>query len=157
MTIRILTLAVVLVVAVLASCAPLVGPTLDREALDVDLSAAYPYLEEPLTAAWRHTAALHYYPDGEVNYWQSPHETEARGGGDCEDMATALVYRLGREASRVSVYKLRTGTYHSIVWYKERYIEAQVYGRYLDPKDFDVRKVYPYEVVMRASTANGRK
>lgn len=150
-------LVVALVVATLASCTPVVGPTLDREALDADLDAAYPYLEEPLTVAWRHAAGLHYFSDDEVGYWQSPHETESRGGGDCEDIATVLVYMLGREASRVSVYKLKTGTYHSVVWYKERYIEAQVYGRYLDSKDFDVRKVYSYEVVMRASTANGRK
>jgi len=30
---------------------------------------------------------LSYMPDGDADYWQSPAETHARGGGDCEDLA----------------------------------------------------------------------
>lgn len=124
---------------------------------DIEATQDYPYIEDPLDFAWRETSHLNYYHDGPFGYWQSPHETMSRGGGDCEDIATVLVYRLGREASRVSIKKHSTGTYHSVVLYKGRYLESQEYGKYLHPSSFTVRKVYPYDVVMKASTGNSTK
>ena len=64
---------------------------------------SYPEQNMPLASAWTKSAAFTYIADEDKPYWQSPHETEARGGGDCEDIATALVYYLGPTASLIII------------------------------------------------------
>jgi hypothetical protein len=81
------------------------------------------YVEQsfPLSEAWARTAKLAYIADSSA-YWQSPAETKARGGGDCEDLATYLVYLLGSDASLVVI---KSGMVkHCIAEYEGRYFDA---------------------------------
>jgi hypothetical protein len=81
------------------------------------------YVEQslPLSDAWARTAKLAYIADSSA-YWQSPAETKARGGGDCEDLATYLVYLLGPDSSLVVI---KSGAVkHCIVEYEGRYLDA---------------------------------
>lgn len=130
--------------AVLAGCSPF--------ALNI---RGYIYREESLDSAWRKVASQEYIRDfGE--YWASPMEFESRGGGDCEDFAIALVYRLGKSAKSVCV-RLPSGDFHEIVKYDGRYLEPQKFGMYYDKEDLTILWEISYDATMLASTLWGAK
>jgi hypothetical protein len=137
-------LAATLIGTVLAGCSPFAFN-----------SKGYSYKEESLAAAWSEVAAHKYiYDKGE--YWESPTEFEARGGGDCEDFAFALVYRLGRHASAVCI-RQPDGQFHEIVKYNGRFLEPQRSGMYYDVKSLNIIWVADYDQIMSASTLWGTK
>jgi len=115
----------------------------------------YTYIEENLRDAWIDVAS-HKYINEYIEYWASPMEFEARGGGDCEDFAFALVYRLGRSASSVCVLNPKGG-FHEIVKFKDRYLEPQRYGMYYDPKNLTILWVADYDKTMSMATLWGAK
>jgi len=130
--------------AVLAGCAPY--------ALNLK---GYSYKEESLYDAWYGVASKKYIRDfGE--YWFSPMEFDAKGGGDCEDFAIALVYRLGRDASFVCVLK-PDGCFHVIVKYQGRFLEPQRFGLYYEKQDLNILWVMDYDETMSLSTLWGTK
>jgi len=115
----------------------------------------YAYKEEDLASAWAKVASHKYiYDVGE--YWSSPVEFDARGGGDCEDFAFALVYRLGRDARSVCVRK-PDGEFHEIVEFNDRYLEPQRFGMYYEKKDLTIVWVMDYDETMSVSTLWGVK
>ena len=115
----------------------------------------YSYREENLATAWEKVAAHTYiYDIGE--YWASPAEFEARGGGDCEDFAFALVYRLGKKARAVCIRK-PDGQFHEIVEYNGRFLEPQRSGMYYDKKDLTILWKTDYDQTMSVSTLWGMK
>lgn len=88
----------------------------------------YKVMELPLEEAWRISAAIPYIPDDEgFGYWKSPRETDADGGGDCEDIATYLVYLLGPSAEMLVI---SGGAFqlHAVVRYNNEILEPQSYG-----------------------------
>ncbi|HWR11293.1 MAG TPA: hypothetical protein VN445_05705 [Rectinemataceae bacterium] len=115
----------------------------------------YTYIEENLRDAWKDVAS-HKYINEDVEYWASPMEFEARGGGDCEDFAFALVYRLGRSSSSVCVLNPKGG-FHEIVKFKDRYLEPQRYGMYYDPKNLTILWATNYDETMSMVTLWGAK
>lgn len=115
----------------------------------------YAYIEENLRDAWKDVAS-HKYINEQVEYWASPMEFEARGGGDCEDFAFALVYRLGRSASSVCVLNPKGG-FHEIVKFKNLYLEPQRYGMYYDPKNLTILWATDYDETMSLVTLWGAK
>ena len=137
-------LAATVISALLAGCSPFAINT-----------KGYTYKEEDLFSAWKKVSSQKYMNDfGE--YWESPVEFEARGGGDCEDFAFALVYRLGKSARAVCV-KRPDGTLHEIVWYKDRFLEPQRFGLYYEKSSITVLWVMDYDETMRVSTLWGIK
>ena len=115
----------------------------------------YIYREENLSTAWEQVAAHKFiYDKGE--YWASPVEFEARGGGDCEDFAFALVYRLGKNARAVCIEK-PGGQFHEIVEYNGRYLEPQRFGMYYQKKDLIILWATDYGQTMSVSTLWGMK
>lgn len=131
---------VIAVLALLASCSPFgFNPE------------GYEILSEPLEVAWPKSAALHYIADTDPeDQWKSPHQTIADGGGDCEDIATVLLYYLGPSAELVGI---KTGSiYHCIVKYEGKYLEAQSVGVYYDPATINIYETISYESVMRTAT-----
>jgi len=115
----------------------------------------YSYKEENLYVAWAKVSAHKYFYDmGE--YWSSPSEFEAKGGGDCEDFAIALVYMLGRNASSVCVRK-PDGSFHEIVKYGDRFLEPQRFGMYYEKEDLNILWVMNYDETMSISTLWGSK
>jgi hypothetical protein len=137
-------LAVLVVGVILEGCSPF--------ALNI---RDYSYMEETLSRAWREVSSHKYIYDlGE--YWASPREFEARGGGDCEDFAIALVYRLGKTASSVCIKNARGG-FHEIVKFNDRYLEPQKYGMYYEKEDLEILWEVNYDNTMRAATLWGVK
>lgn len=118
-------------------------------------SKGYSYKEENLATAWDNVAA-HSYIHEIGEYWASPAEFEARGGGDCEDFAFALVYRLGRHASAVCIRK-PDGQFHEIVKYNGRFLEPQRSGMYYELKDLNIMWMTDYDQTMSAATLWGMK
>lgn len=115
----------------------------------------YSYKEENLYDAWAKVSSSRYSWDfGE--YWSSPAEFEAKGGGDCEDFAIALVYRLGKDASFVCTRKTN-GDFHVIVKYKDLFLEPQRFGMYYEKKDLKILWVLDYDETMSISTLWGAK
>jgi len=114
----------------------------------------YEILSESLDEAWPKSAALAYIPD-ENDYWQSPHETEDRGGGDCEDLAVYLMYFLGEDSEFVAV-QLAKGR-HALVRYRGMYLEPHKYGTTYNPSEIEplVVVIYSYNAVMTYSTHYG--
>jgi hypothetical protein len=110
----------------------------------------YPEQHDDLETAWRATAELTYMddPDG---YWKSPHETERDGGGDCEDLAIYMIYRLGPEAALVLTYN------HAVVEYRGQLIEPQYMGLTYPAGVLRVRRRASYHLAMAAATDCGRK
>ena len=115
----------------------------------------YTYIEENLRDAWINVAS-HKYINEYIEYWASPMEFDARGGGDCEDFAFALVYRLGRSASSVCVLN-SNGGFHEIVKFKDRYLEPQRYGMYYDLKNLTILWSTDYDETMSMATLWGVK
>ncbi|MDX9827770.1 MAG: hypothetical protein RBT73_08475 [Spirochaetia bacterium] len=137
-------LAAAIASAVLAGCAPFAFN-----------QKGYTYNEEDLLSAWSEVASNKYYYDfGE--YWKSPSEFDSKGGGDCEDFAIALVYRLGREASSVCVME-SDGDFHVIVKYRDRFLEPQRLGMYYEKKDLNILWIMDYDKTMSISTLWGVK
>lgn len=136
---------------------PLAEPLIDAVFLD------YPYLEESLEEAWPRAATLEYYPDGEgslLGYWQSPRETDERGGGDCEDIAAWMVYHLGKGASLAMIHRLKDpeGPNHAVVVYGGQLLEAQRVGKVYFPGEYSSWiATISYEDVLALSTAFSTK
>lgn len=136
--------AVTLIGALLTGCTPF--------ALNI---RGYTYREEDLANAWRNVSSQKYiYDFGE--YWASPMEFESKGGGDCEDFAIALVYRLGKTASSVCI-RNPNGGFHEIVKFNGHYLEPQVYGMYYEKKDLTILWEIDYDTTMLAATLWGAK
>ena len=115
----------------------------------------YTYEEEALYKAWREVSSHKYiYDFGE--YWESPQEFEARGGGDCEDFAIDLVYRLGETASAVCVLNADGGL-HEIVKFKGLYLEPQRFGMYYNKKDLKILWETNYTDTLAMATLWGIK
>jgi len=137
-------LAATVMSAFLAGCSPFAINT-----------KGYLYKEEDLYSAWKKVSSQKYiYDVGE--YWESPAEFEARGGGDCEDFAFALVYRLGKNARAVCIKK-PDGSFHEIVQYNDRFLEPQRFGMYYEKKDLKVLWVTDYDETMSVATLWGIK
>lgn len=116
----------------------------------------YSRLNMDLDTAWRQTASYKYILDSR-NYWKSPREFEADGGGDCEDFAIHLMYHLG-ETSALYVVKLKgQSTYHAIVYYNGQYLEPQIYNRVYDPAEFSFAYTLSYAKSMFFVTSGGSK
>lgn len=115
----------------------------------------YSYKQENLYDAWSKVSANRFIWDA-GEYWSSPAEFEAKGGGDCEDFAIAFVYRLGKEASSVCVRK-SNGDFHVLVKYKDRFLEPQRFGMYYEKKDLRIVWVMDYDETMSISTLWGMK
>lgn len=112
----------------------------------------YEVKHEDLNTAWKKVSAMKYIKE-EVNYWKSPIEFYADGGGDCEDFSAALIYELGPDASAVC-YRREDGV-HCIVLYNGEYIEPIRYGMRQYPPNILYTLTY-YEI-MELCTDKGRK
>jgi type II secretory pathway pseudopilin PulG len=90
-------------------------------ALELAVRAAVADLREAARAGRRlppiYAAGVRYIRRDPNERWQLPSETMARGGGDCEDLATwrAAELRIGGEAARVIVYRSAPGVLHAVV------------------------------------------
>lgn len=137
-------LALALSAALLASCSSPFGANPE----------GYETLGVPLAEAWARAASFRYMPeDGTLDYWKSPNEFEADGGGDCEDFAAYMVYLLGPEAS-VSVIYLEGRGLHAVVSWEGRLLEPQAANGYWSgPALWSL----DYWYVMSRSTAGGTK
>lgn len=114
----------------------------------------YEKLNEPLEVAWPKSAALKYIPDTCADdQWKSPHETIEDGGGDCEDIATYLIYLLGETSAAVEIYY--HNSHHCIVLYNDCYLEPQSVGYYYNFSDFELIRVMSYKSVMKTTTSHG--
>lgn len=112
----------------------------------------YEVKHEDLDAAWRKVAAMRYiHEDGD--YWKSPEEFFADGGGDCEDFAAALIYLLGPDA-KMAIIQDGSGS-HAIVIYDGTYIEPQKYCKYYTPDSLAILGVYSFHLVMGWATDYG--
>ena len=107
--------------------------------------------------AWRATAKFTYISDGSKDYWKSPKEFEADGGGDCEDFCIYFIYLLGEEANASMVFIDRGDSNHAIVKYEGVYIEPQCNGYYWYYDEIDIIKEYDYDYVMNNATRLGSK
>lgn len=112
---------------------------------------------ESLNVAWEITSNFNYIHESK-EYWKSPKEFEADGGGDCEDFCIYLMYLLGEEANTSLVkIKLEDGSFHGIVKYGELYIEPQIYRCYYIPSKLNIIEEYDYLFVMNYATNLGSK
>lgn len=121
--------------------------------MDVDLDRAWKYVS-------RNNSSFTYIyeTDRTQDYWKSPIEFEADGGGDCEDFCVYLMYLLGENANTSLVYtKSPEGTYHALVKYKNIYLEAQWYGQYYYESDLVIITERSYTYVMNRATNLGSK
>lgn len=116
----------------------------------------YDVLHDDLDTAWIATAALEYQPDPPGGYWKSPHETEHDGGGDCEDLATYLVYRLGEDARLIGI-KRPSGAGHCIVKYAGRYLKPQAHNVFYNAADLVITLDLSYSTTMFYATHQGSK
>ena len=143
---------VILLAFLAASCSPF------------GLSSSYSVHYEPLDTAWPKATAITYVSDA-APYWQSPRETMERGAGDCEDIATYLVYLLGPDASLALI---RSGSVTSCaVLYRGRYLHYSVVGAYygacvngvLDGGGcyYNVIEILDYWTTMHESTDGGTR
>lgn len=114
------------------------------------------YVEEGLgmnvDEAWKQTDAFAYIRE-DVNYWKSPMEFEADGGGDCEDFAVYMMYLLGNESMLVLVQG-KTAV-HALVWYDGQIMEPQIYGAYVN--NAVVVEWIAWSEAMGWATEGGRK
>lgn len=118
-------------------------------------SQGYSYNEENLYTAWKKVSSYKYIYDV-AEYWSSPAEFDARGGGDCEDFAFALVYRLGKDARAVCI-RNQQGALHEIVEFNGRFLEPQRFGMYYEKNAITVLWVMNYDETMSVSTLWGVK
>lgn len=116
----------------------------------------YEAMSEDLDTAWTKSSSFAYYPDPE-GYWKSPMETERDGGGDCEDIATYLMYRLGDEASLVIVQLNGSVKQHALVSYRGFFLEASIFHHYFSRGSFELIKEISYDKAMLTSTNYGTK
>jgi hypothetical protein len=115
----------------------------------------YTEQHQTLITAWEHTASYTYIPESK-NYWKSPKEFEADGGGDCEDFVVDLLYHLGE--GRLYIVRMNgSTTLHAVVEYRGGFLEAQVVGCYYTHADFTVLESYSWTHVMQAVTKGGTK
>lgn len=127
---------IAMVILVFASCSPFYFG-----------SDGYEVLGEPLDVAWKKASQLVYSKDSTINdEWKNPYTTERDGGGDCEDIATYLIYLLGPDASAVII--TNEGERHCLVEYHGLYIEPQIYHYYYERKRIQIIVVIPYHAVM---------
>lgn len=105
----------------------------------------YPIICEPLNEAWPFVASHAYqeHPGADI---KTPDEFDADGGGDCLDFAVNLMYRLGPEASLVTL-RLNGGL-HAITGYRGEYLEPQHYGAKYLAADLDILQRVDYSRVM---------
>ena len=114
----------------------------------------YEELNEPLFSSWRIVSSHKYIPDNN-DYWKSPIEFERDGGGDCEDFAIALVYRLGQESSMVFI---RTATnVHALVEWHNFYVDPQIFMSFYRVENIKIIRVYNYDDTMKEATRWGTK
>jgi hypothetical protein len=121
----------------------------------------YEVLSEPLYPTWVKVARPNhnYFP---MTYWQSPHEFEAAGGGNCVGFSVALIYYLGEDAEFVVCQTSFSppGTSHVIVKYRGEYLEPQIWGvKYTvgDGTLISVGTSYSYYTIMQSVTNFGTK
>lgn len=105
----------------------------------------FPVIEEPLTVAWPAISGHRYMPNP-GGYIKKPLEFNRDGGGDCLDFAANLLYRLGPDASFVS---LRIGdSKHAIVKYRGEFLEPQVYKKIYKQNELSIIQELPYSRFM---------
>jgi hypothetical protein len=109
-----------------------------------------------LEEAWERTTQYSYIWE-ESNYWKSPVEFERDGGGDCEDFAVYLMYLLGSESKMVIVEGTQENVYHTLVWYRGRFLEPQIYRQYSRGDRLKIYSWGAWEEVMSIATASGMK
>jgi hypothetical protein len=121
----------------------------------------YKVLSEPLYPTWVNVARPnHKYIS--MSYWQSPHEFEAAGGGNCVGFAVDLIYYLGEDAEFVPCKTsfCAPGTSHVVVKYKGQYLEPQIWGVTYTVGDgtlISVDDSYSYYSIMQSVTNFGTK
>jgi hypothetical protein len=116
------------------------------------------YVEEgrglSLEEAWMQTAQYSYIWE-EINYWKSPLEFEADGGGDCEDFAVYMMYLLGPES--MMVIAEGRSVYHAYIWYNGKIMEPQNYGEYINEATLNIYEWIPWKEALGLATEGGRK
>jgi hypothetical protein len=106
-----------------------------------------------LEEAWKKTSQFTYMENDENNYWKSPHEFEADGGGDCEDFCIYLMYLTGRGTLINCTVFPRTTT-HYVVYIDGKYIESIIYHRiYSKSRLTIIDEISWYDTMLRATLA----
>lgn len=114
----------------------------------------YKYQELPLEEAWPIVASMKYIPE-DGDYWKSPKEFFADGGGDCEDFTSALMYLLGADSWAVLINAIPRG--HYIVLYRGQYIEPQRINTFFNETKITIVEKYRYDYALSWATAYGTK
>jgi len=112
----------------------------------------YEEQSEGLADVWREVSSYNYIAeDTTLDYWKSPKEFEADGGGDCEDFAAYMIYLLGPEASMAVI---AINGFHAVVYWEGELLEPQVInGRWKTEPLW----ILDYNYVMSRSTSQGAK
>lgn len=149
---------IALVAILLASCGAILDPIADVIIDEVFLD--YPYLEEPIDKIWIESSRLKYYREFK-DEWQSPKETEKRGGGNCRDICVYMIYHLGKDAVLLTGRKYANGLIHdkqhAVVRYHGVIYDAVEYGKIYGTNDFVIEFENSYDAVMKLSTAMNTK
>jgi hypothetical protein len=128
-------IVIVLLSCLVASCSPFgLNPK------------GYEKLDENLSIAWGKTSSYKYISEAKgKQYWKSPKQFEADGGGDCEDFTGHLMYYLGEGEAIVVTYKRDGKEYcHCIVRLNGKYLEPQSIGKYYDLNELGWKIVDEY-------------
>jgi len=143
-------LVVAIILACLVSCSPFgFNP------------AGYEKMDKNLYTAWDKTSSHKYIAEGKYSqYWKSPKQFEADGGGDCEDFTGYLMYQLGEgEAVIVTCQDDGKESCHCIIRYRGQYLEPQRLGEYLpiESLGWKIYEVYSWDAYMAKITDFGTR
>lgn len=101
--------------------------------LVVCLIALVGYTQE--IATYRDIAKIlqgyNYISDGNTDYWQTPEETIARRGGDCEDFAILINDWLDACGYQSNIYLISTNLWHhAVTIFKDEYGNYHAFSNY---------------------------
>lgn len=121
----------------------------------------YPLSAENPITAWLDVSVKDLIPEppGE-DYWKSPREFEHDFGGDCEDFAIDLLYKIGPEATLVLLRDTTDPsgrTAHAVVRWHGHLWEPQYFGKAYRPGSVYVLAEYSYVVALRAAIESHRR